>query len=99
MRRIQLIEQARHDVTRGYFFYEGQDQGVGSYFRDSIRQDVRNLSRYFGQHKMHFGFHRSLCKIFPYAIYYRDLDEVRQIVAILDMRQLPDNIQSILQTR
>ena len=62
MRRIQLIEQARHDVTRSYFFTKGK---------------IKELE----------------------AIYYRDLDEIRQIVAILDMRQLPDNIQSILQTR
>ena len=99
MRKIEVLEEAQYDLLRGYFFYEGQDQGLGSYFRDQIRQDVRSLGNYFGQHRIHFGFHRVLSLIFPYAIYYRDLKNTRQIVAILDMRQSPTKIQTILKGR
>ena len=99
MRKIEVLEEAQHDLIRGYFFYEGQDQGLGSYFRNQIRLDIRSIGNYFGQHKIHFGYHRALSHVFPYAIYYRDLDNTRQIIAILDMRQSPDKIQSILTTR
>ena len=99
MKVIDFLEEAKDDIRRGYFFYEPQDKGLGVYFRDCIYDDIENLSQYFGQHKIHFGFHRALCRTFPYAIYYRDMDNTRQIIAILDMRQSPDNIQSILQSR
>ena len=99
MRKIEVLEEAQHDLIRGYFFYEGQDQGLGSYFRNQIRLDIRAIGDYFGQHRIYFGYHRALSHVFPYAIYYRDFDDIRQIIAILDMRQSPDKIQSMLKAR
>lgn len=99
MRDTKLLRQAQQDVLRGFFFYEGRERGLGQYFQKSMEHDIEQLSVYFGKHSIHFGFHRALCNAFPYAIYYRDLDDNRQIVAILDMRQSPSNIRSILTTR
>ena len=70
---------------------EAADPGVGDYFRDSIIADLRRLEHYFGQHAVHFGFHRALSDRFPHAIYYRDDETTRTVVAVLDMRRDPSN--------
>ena len=39
---------------------------------------------------MHLGYFRALSSRFPYAIYYRDKDGTRQVVAVLDLRRSPE---------
>jgi hypothetical protein len=77
-------------------FYEAAESGVGDYFRDSIIADLRRLEHYFGQHAVHFGFHRALSDRFPHAIYYRDDETTRTVVAVLDMRRDPSRIHDEL---
>jgi hypothetical protein len=69
------------------------------YFRDSIIADLRRLSVYFGEHRIHLGYFRALSSKFPYAIYYRDKDGVRQVVAVLDLRRSPKWIRDQLTAR
>ncbi len=72
IRRVIVLEEAARDIEAAIDFYEAAEPGVGDYFRDSIIADLRRLEHYFGQHAVHFGFHRALSDRFPYAIYYRD---------------------------
>jgi hypothetical protein len=34
--KLQILEPAEQDLIRGFYFYEGQQQGVGHYFLDSL---------------------------------------------------------------
>ena len=68
---IQILPQARDDLIEGYRFYESQGPGLGSYFRDSLLADVDLLATNAGVHAKVFGHHRSLSRLFPFAIYYR----------------------------
>jgi hypothetical protein len=89
IRKVIVLAQAELDIRLGMDFYEQIEPGVGDYFKSSISDDLRRLDSYFGQHAVHCGFHRALSERFPFAIYYRDRGELRQVVAVLDMRRDP----------
>ena len=98
-RNVVVLEEAALDIERGIDFYEAAESGVGLYFRDSIIADIRRLGFYFGEHRVHFGFFRALSSRFPYAIYYRDKEMTRQVVAVIDLRRSPEWIRDQLSDR
>ena len=88
--KIQILPSARDDLSRGYRFYESQDQGLGDYFQDSLFSDIDSLLLYAGIHRKIEGYHRFFSKRFPYAIYYKMEDSESALVyRVLDMRQDP----------
>ena len=98
-RTIVVLEEAAFDIERGIDFYNDIEDGVGFYFRDPIITDIRRLGIYFGEHRSHLGFFRALSSRFPFAIYYQDQQETRQIVAVLDLRRSPEWIDKRLAER
>ena len=96
---VMVLAEAASDIELGMDFYNTIEDGVGLYFRDSIIADIRRLGIYVGKHRMHVGFCRALASRFPYAIYYRDSQEIRQIVAVLDLRRSPEWIRDQLTAR
>lgn len=96
---VVVLEAAASDLERGVDFYDAIEDGVGLYFRDSLIADIRRLGVYFGEHRIHLGFFRSLASKFPYAIYYRDMEGTRQVVAVLDLRRSTEWIQDQLTAR
>ena len=100
MRRdVVVLSEAASDIEKAMNFYDLIEDGVGSYFRDTIIADLRRLGLYFGEHAVHYGFFRALSSRFPYAIYYRDQGEIRQVVAVLDLRRNPEWIRDQLSSR
>ena len=100
MKKIVIVlQEAASDIERGIDFYNAIEDGVGLYFRDSIVADIRRLGVYIGEHRIHLGYFRSLSSRFPYAIYYRDKDGARQVVAVLDLRRSPGWIREQLTDR
>jgi len=91
--RIEILPEAREDLIAGYRFYESQAPDLGSYFRDSLLADVDLLARNAGVHAKVLGYHRSLSKRFPFAIYYRVEADVVRVRAILDCRRKPSWIR------
>ncbi len=87
--RIEILPEARDDLLAGFQFYEHQARGLGNYFRDSLAADIDLLAIDGGVHAQVFGYHRSLSKRFPFAIYYRVEENVVRIRAILDCRRKP----------
>jgi hypothetical protein len=91
--RIDILPEARDDLLAGFRFYERQARDLGTYFRESIVGDVDSLAVQGGIHAKVFGYHRSLCKRFPFAIYYRVEANVVRVRAILDCRRNPSWIR------
>jgi plasmid stabilization system protein ParE len=87
--RIRILEIAERDLEAGYEFYETQQSGVGTYFLDSLCSEIDSLVLYAGIHRCIFGYHRQLCRRFPYAIYYTIEEDVVLIWRILDLRRDP----------
>ena len=99
IKNILALKEVSKDLKLGEEFYEKQNQGLGSYFKDSILSDIESLWLYGGIHQKIFGLYRLLSKRFPYGIYYLIKDEIVIIVAILDLRQNPKKISSYLNKR
>ena len=85
-------------MESGYWFYEAQGDGLGTYFLDCLTGDLESLRLFAGlQPKPVGGFHRTLSKRFPFAIYYELSGDMAVIVAVLDCRQNPASIRSRLE--
>jgi len=94
--KVEVLDEAEEDLVDGFRFYEGQAEGLGEYFLDSLSSDIDSLQIYAGIHPLHFGYHRLLAKRFPFAIYYRVDNEVARVYAVLDCRRDPASIQDRL---
>ena len=86
--RIEISRDAESDIENGYWFYEYNEPGVGDYFRSSIYTDIDSLSLHAGAHAVVDGFHRKVCKTFPYNVYYEMTgDDSLLIVAVVGQRE------------
>lgn len=96
---VTSLEDVAADLQIGKSFYDTQEQGVGSYFRDSIIADIESLYLYGGVHTKQHGLYRMMAKRFPFAIYYDVVEETAVVYAVLDMRRNPRWIESYLSSR
>ena len=87
--QLEILEYAERDLESGFHFYERQRPGLGDYFLDSLYSDIDSLAYFGGIHQVVFGYHRQLSKRFPFAVYYRIIDDVVVVFAILDCRRNP----------
>lgn len=96
--KIKTLTSASQDLIDGYWFYEKQSEGLGTYFLDSLYSDIDSLAIYGGIHPIYFNkYHRSLSKRFPFAIYYRLENNTVLVHAILDCRRDPAWIRKRIQ--
>jgi hypothetical protein len=94
--KVEVLEVALDDLADGYYFYESQSEGLGSYFIDSLWSDIDSLFIFAGVHEIHNDYYRLLSKRFPYAVYYEITNDVAYIYAILDCRRNPAWIRNRL---
>jgi plasmid stabilization system protein ParE len=88
--KVRILSSASQDLIDGYWFYEKQARGVGSYFLDTLYSDIDSLTDTAGIHPVHFGkYHRLLSSKFPFAVYYRVEDRTVSVYAVLDCRRNP----------
>jgi len=87
--RIRILSAAEEDLEEGFRFYESQLPGLGSYFLDSLYSDIDSLSYFGGIHQVVFGYYRQLSQRFPFAVYYRIIDDAVVVFAVLDCRRNP----------
>lgn len=89
--KLRLLTLALDDLDIGRRFYERQQAGLGDYFLDSLFSDIDSLLLYAGIHQRFHGYHRTLSKRFPYAIYYKIAGDEIQVWRVLDCRRHPVN--------
>lgn len=94
--RVKILDAAARDLEEGYRFYERQSPGLGAYFLDSLYSDIDSLSYFEGIHRVVFGYRRLLSNRFPFAIYYRMLEDEVLVAAVLDCRRNPTWIREKL---
>ena len=94
--RVRLLRSALEDLVNGRQFYDEQNPGIGNYFFDSVFSDIDSLETYGGIHSVQFGFQRLFASHFPYAVYYRVIQEEVVVFRVLDCRQDPDRIETQL---
>ncbi|MBL9188720.1 MAG: type II toxin-antitoxin system RelE/ParE family toxin [Opitutaceae bacterium] len=86
---LLILPSASDDLAEGFRFYERQAPGLGDYFRDSLIADIDLLPVSAGAHRRVFGWHRTLARRFPYAIYYSVQEQAVVVRAVLDCRRDP----------
>jgi len=87
---IQILDRAEDDLVQGFWFYESQRVGLGSYFRASLYSDIESLRLYAGIHRRVYGsYHRLLSKRFPFAVFYTASENTVFVHAVLDCRRDP----------
>lgn len=91
--KIRILDLAERDLQAGFSFYETQHVGIGDFFLDSIYSEIDSLLLYAGIHRKIFGYHRQLCRRFPFAIYYKLDGEEVFVWRVLDLRRDPIWIQ------
>lgn len=94
--RIKILSIAENDLEEGYRFYESQADGLGTYFLDTLYSDIDSLAYFAGMHRIVLGHHRLLSKRFPFAVYYRIVDDAVLVFAVLDCRKNPSWIRAKL---
>ncbi len=87
--KIKILSSANQDLIDGYYFYEQQSDGIGSYFLDSLYSDIDSLLINAGVHQKHFEYYRLLSKRFPFAVYYKINNRIIFVYAVLDCREKP----------
>lgn len=94
---IRITKHAAEDLDQAFWFYENQEIGLGDYFSSSVRADIEGLRITSGIHRRLWeDYHRLICKVFPFAVYYTfSADEVA-IWAVVDCRRDPDWIRRYL---
>ncbi len=93
---IVALEEVSSDIRIAENFYEQQRKGLGAYFKDTILSDIESLWLYGRVHQKVFSVYRLLSKRFPYGIYYDIEGSIVVIIAVLDLRQNPKNIDKFL---
>jgi plasmid stabilization system protein ParE len=86
---VYVSTDAENDLADGYWFYERQSPGLGSYFRSCLIVDIDSLAYYAGVHEREYGYFRALSERFPYCIYYEIEGDAVIVVAVLDARRDP----------
>jgi hypothetical protein len=97
--KVQVLRPALRDMHSSYRFYERQDLGLGSYFRECIDQDLISLQATAGIHSLHRGYHHVRSEIFQSILYYRIILNKVVVFAILDARISPQTRDRILSRR
>ncbi|MDA3799596.1 MAG: type II toxin-antitoxin system RelE/ParE family toxin [Kiritimatiellae bacterium] len=95
---IRILDNAKLDLVDGFCFYEAQENGIGNYFLDTLYSDIDSLLLYAGIHPHKNNFYYMLSKRFPYAIYYKILDNIIYVHAIIDCRREPLSIENRIRT-
>lgn len=92
MRRIWILPKAWLSTT-------GKVLALGTIFCQRIFEDIESLRETAGVHETHFGYYRKIASRHPFLIYYRLVTTSVEVVAVLDGRSRPSDIDALLQRR
>jgi hypothetical protein len=93
---VRILTSAFRDLASACEFYENQSPGLGLRFFLSVDSDIDRLEKTGGVHAQTFGFHRCLAKKFPFAIYYKIINQEVLVFRILDCRRDPADLAGSL---
>lgn len=96
---VEVLHEALLDIAAGVAFYDHQNFGAGDYFFEKIFEDIDSLETSAGIHEASGNYYRKIASRHPYLIYYRIVAETVEVVAVLDGRQRPSNLDAILRNR
>jgi hypothetical protein len=67
--KVEILESARRDLVDGFYFYEKQADGIGSYFLESMYSNVDSLRDNAGIHPVLFGEYHAMRGQSPFKMH------------------------------
>lgn len=98
-RIVEILREAWDDLLEGAAFYDEQAAGLGARFMDEMIAELRALPNAAGVHSTHWGCHRALPDVWPWAVYYLLEKERIVITAVCDCRRDPEANRLKVRTR
>lgn len=96
---VEIRSEALRDIAEGVAFYDRQGHGAGDCFFQRFFAGIESLGGTAGIHETHFGYHRKIATRHPFLIYYRLSAMGVEVVAVLDGRSCPSDINLVLRSR
>ncbi len=88
--KIKILPSANEDLINGFYFYERQSAGLGSYFLDTLFSDIDFLILYYGVHPIHSN-------VFLSQFITKSNNDDILVYAVLDCRKNPAWIKGRLE--
>jgi len=88
---VEFSEEAQDELLQSVLYYESQQTSLGERFLTSIQDSVTHISEFPQMYReIETGIRR--CKVlnFPYALIYREISDVIQIIAVMNLHRKPD---------
>jgi toxin ParE1/3/4 len=90
MKQVIFRSEARRDVLEAHRWYRKQSPQLGHQFRDALDATVGRIRHNPLAYQVLFReVRRALVRRFPYAVFFKSLDEAVVVVAVLHMRRDP----------
>lgn len=90
MKQVIFRREARADALEAYRWYEGQESGLGTEFREELRAAVQRLRENpHGYRVLLRDTRRARLKRFPYGVFFRDYPDAIVVVAVMHTRRHP----------
>lgn len=97
--KVLVTSDVLGDLQQSYAFYERQQKGLGSYFRQCITEDLTELQMTAGIHSAIRDYLHVNSRKFNSIIYYRIENDIAVVKAIVDGRIAPGKRDRILKRR
>ena len=90
-----ISREAENDLAQARAWYEMQRAGLGAEFMLCVEDVFERIKRMPLLHEMvHRGVHRTFTRRFPFAIYYRQEDDIVVVLAVIHSRRDPQHWRS-----
>ena len=89
-----LGKEAEEDIRLAYQWYEDRRTGLGAQFLEAVDSTFRRIEKHPNLYMKVLGdVRRSLCKKFPYAVYFVQGSSDIVVIAVLHQRRTPQVLQ------
>ena len=96
---VELIDEAKKDVTRGLELYIEIDPDHAPEFSLAIARNLIDLEKLIFPHPKRFGLHCAFSKKYPFSIYSQFDGTTLRVIGILDQISSPKKHARLLKRR
>jgi plasmid stabilization system protein ParE len=95
LKKVVIRPSAAADIESAFAWYEAQEPGLGSQFREQLRLCFALVARQPSLYQIvHKDVRRMLLKRFPYGVYFKEFPEAIVIVACMHSSRNPQRWQA-----
>jgi plasmid stabilization system protein ParE len=90
VKAVILRPEARQDALEAFRWYETRSPGLGVEFRCALDATIERIASHPETYREHErGLRHALVRRFPYAVYFRLVDDIVVVVGIIHTRRHP----------